>query len=234
MLSTVTVRGIVLISCLVLVAGCASTVNGTGSAGGGPGGGSASTHDFPSDTASGGASAPASASAGGSGASSAPSAPARSRVVRAGDGTTYVVRIWADVKNATCADHAYGRAVITFLKQHPCHGLERLLATTSVNGRTVGFAESSTGFPGPASDPYKYSAEFAKLEKSDGTGSLNDLLREGYRLPVGPTQVPRHEAFTVIGQDDGVTVWDSWYLSGTTPDDDPALIKMCRDLFLRL
>jgi hypothetical protein len=37
----------------------------------------------------------------------------------------------------------------------------------------------------------------------------------------------------VLGQDEGVTIWDVWYLDGPTPDNDKALIKMTEDLFLR-
>lgn len=149
------------------------------------------------------------------------------------DGVTYVIKIWADVSNPTCFDHAYGQAMITFLTQHPCRGLERLLGTTSVNGRPVGFAESVTSFTGTPSDPYADSSTFRQLEEADGTGSINDLLREGYRLPSGPTSVPSSEAFNVVGQDNGVTVWDVWYLNGPTPANDPALVKMTTDIFLQ-
>jgi hypothetical protein len=149
-------------------------------------------------------------------------------------GASYVVQVWADVTDASCADHAYGAKMIAFLREHPCDGLERLLATTTVHGRPVGLAESITAFRGTAKDPYKYTSEFMRLERADGTGSINDLLREGYRLPSGPRHIPAHEAFTVLGQDDGATVWDAWYLDGTTPDNDPPLITMAQDLFLRL
>jgi hypothetical protein len=143
------------------------------------------------------------------------------------------VKIWADVTDETCFDHAYGRPIITFLTEHPCVGLERFLGTTRVNGRPVGFAESATAFHGTAKDPYKWAGEFAKLEEQDGTGSINDLLREGYRLPGGPTSVPSPDAFNVIGQDEGVTVWDVWYLDGPTPYNDAALTKMTEDIFLQ-
>ena len=153
--------------------------------------------------------------------------------MNASDGATYVVKIWADVKDDTCFDHAHGDPIVTFLTKHPCRGLERYLGTTTVNGRPVGFAMSATGFAGTAKDPYKYAGQFAELEQKDGTGSLNDLLMEGYRLPQGPTSIPAGEAFNVVGQDSGVTVWDAWYLSGSTPNNDKALIRMTQDLFLQ-
>ena len=65
-------------------------------------------------------------------------------------------------------------------------------------------------------------------------GSLDDLLREGYRLPSGPSSVPSPDAFNVLGQDNGVTVWDVWYLDGPTPYNDRALIKASEDLFLQV
>jgi hypothetical protein len=102
-----------------------------------------------------------------------------------------------------------------------------------VDGNPVGFAESVTSFAGTASDPYVYSREFTRLENADGTGSISDLLREGYRLPAGPASVPASEAFHVLGQDNGVTVWDAWYLADTTPANDPKLIEMMEDIFLQ-
>jgi hypothetical protein len=136
------------------------------------------------------------------------------------------------VQNATCFDHAYGH-VQTFLTEHPCRGLTRLLATTTVNGRPVGFAQSSTSIPGTGTDIYGNAAHLRQLELADGTGSINDLLREGYRLPEGPTSVPSPDAFNCLGQDTGITVWDVWYLDGPTPANDPALVKMTEDLFLQ-
>jgi len=162
-----------------------------------------------------------------------PSTPVRTATVHATDGVTYVVKIWADVKDDTCFDHAHGDPIVTFLTEHPCRGLERYLATTTVKGRPVGFAMSATGFAGTPADPYKYAGQFTELEQKDGTGSINDLLMEGYRLPEGPTSVPAGEAFNVLGQDSGVTVWDAWYLDGSTPANAPALITMTQDLFLQ-
>ena len=162
----------------------------------------------------------------------APDTPLRTVTVHAGS-RSYVIKIWAQVTDPTCAAHAYGQPVITFLTEHPCHGLTRLLATTTVSGREVGIAQSATGIPGTASDPYKYAAQFAALERSSGTGSINDLLREGYRLPSGPAAIPANEAFNVLSQDAGVTIYDAWYLQGPTPDQDPALMTMTQDIYLQ-
>jgi hypothetical protein len=224
------------------LAGCASTTHGAGSVSGSVSGtprtSAPATPDFPSGSATRTTSPPApstptvtSSEAGPR--HPVPSAPLKTITVRTADSVTYVVKLWADVENDTCFDHAYGSAVVTFLTKHPCTGLRRVLGTTAVKGRGVGFAESATGFHSPGSDPYKWASEFIKLEEQDGTGSINDLLREGYRLPEGPAKIPSSQAFNVIGQDEGVTIWDAWYLDGPTPDNDKALIKMTVDLFLR-
>jgi hypothetical protein len=243
MLSRVTTyRGRVLggLVAVVALAACSTTTSGSGSGGNSPTSGAGSSADFPAESLTAPASTPGVArpteTAPPTSTSTihpAPSAPLRTATVRAGGGTTYVIKIWADVRNATCFDHAYGPPVVTFLTQHPCQGLQRVLGTTTVNGRPVAFAEAALGFNGPPSDPYKYASEFSTLVRKDGTGNVNDLLREGYRLPDGPTSVPYPDAFNCVGQDQGVTVWDAWYLDGPTPNNDKALVRMTTDIFLQ-
>jgi hypothetical protein len=233
--------GAALAAAALLAGACTSTTTGHGTAGAVSPPRTTPTHDFPSTTPV--ATTPATSPVAPTTASSqpstsgtvhpAPATPVRTATVHAADGTTYHVQIWWDVQNDTCFDHAYGQPMITFLTTHPCSGLRRILATTTVNGRPVGFAMSATGFPGTRHNLYGEAGQFARLEEANGTGSLNDLLREGYRLPSGPTSVPSSEAFNVLGQDTGVTVWDAWYLDGPTPTNDPALIKMTQDLFLQ-
>lgn len=216
------------------VAACSSTTSGSGEVAQRV----APTPAFPSSSAA--ASTPAPPVTSGAPATTpaasvhpAPANPLRTVTVHAVDGTTYVVKIWQHVEDPTCFDHAFGTPVITFLTNHPCSGLVRYLATTTVHGRAVGFNESSTGIPGTPANPYKYAAEFVRIENADNTGSINDLLREGYRLPSGPTELPASEAFNVLSQDSGVGIYDAWYLDGGTPSQDPALIKMTRDIFLQ-
>jgi hypothetical protein len=148
-------------------------------------------------------------------------------------GPGYVVKVWAETKVRNCAAHAYG-AVVSFLRTHPCFGLTQLLATTSVDGRPVGFAQRAIGFRGGMNKSYRAAGQFREQVTRSGTGNLNDLLREGYRLPSGPTSVPFPNAFSALGQDNGVTVVEAWYLDGPTPDNDPALVKMAQDIFLRV
>jgi predicted small secreted protein len=221
-----------LAACAVLAA-CSTTTNGSGS-GNATGATGSSTPDFPSTSASGGSSS----SPSGPGSTSSanphpvPSTPVRTVTV-VGSHNTYVVKIWAEVTDPTCFDHAYGTSVITYLTQHPCGGLTRRLATTTVNGRGVGFAQSTLNFKGTAPKVYTTAGDFEQLVTKDGTGNIDDLLRDGYRLPSGPTRVPSPDAFKALGQDGGCTITDAWYLSGSTPNNDPALVTMAQDFFLQ-
>lgn len=145
--------------------------------------------------------------------------------------STYVIKIWAEVRTATCAGHAYGNAVVAYLRKHPCRGLTRQLGTTVVDGRGVGFARSVLGFAGTAPGVYSVAGDFETLVSKDGTGNLADLFRSGYRLPSGPARVPSPDAFNVQGQDAGVIVLDAWYLSGRTPENDPPLTQLGEETF---
>ncbi len=162
----------------------------------------------------------------------APSSPVHVATVHIGT-TTYVISVWSQTTDVNCVAHAYGAPVIAYLTAHPCHGMTRLLATTAVNGKPVGFNQSSISFEGDAPAVYQDAGDFRTLVLQDGTGSLNDLLREGHRLPSGPTAVPSPDAFEALSQDAGVTIYDMWYLSGPTPNNDPALIKMAQDIYLQ-
>jgi hypothetical protein len=162
-----------------------------------------------------------------------PATPLKTATVDA-SGRHYVLKVWADVQDDTCTGHAYGAPMIAFLAEHPCNGLDRRLVTTTVNGQDVGFDIASTSFaPGPQNSPYVNTAAFRTLVRKDGTGNFNDLLREGWRVPGGPTSVPSPDAFVDVGQDNGVSVYDIWYLSGPTPANDPELLRMAQDVYLQ-
>jgi hypothetical protein len=224
-------RIVVAAAALAVLSGCATSTNGTGSRGNAP------TTPAPHSAAPRTASTPAPSTATSATASvsvvPAPSSPVRTATVPAGS-TTYLVKIWTETTNADCAAHAYGAPVISYLQAHPCSGVTRLLATTTVNGKSVGFAQSAIGFKGTAPDVYTTAGRFRSLVTQEGTGNLNDLLREGRRLPSGPTAVPSPDAFSALGQDAGVTIVDAWYLDQPTPDNDPALVKMAHDIFLQI
>jgi hypothetical protein len=231
-------RACSVIAALALASALAACSSDTG----GSGNGRFRASTPPQSSGSGSASAPSSAAAPSSNAtrtsaspttSPVPDKPLRTKAVTASDGTTYVIKVWAEREVKDCAAHAYGDPVIKYLHNHPCFGLQQLLATTTVNGKDVGFAQRSIGFMGDEQASYKASGNFLKLVSKDGTGNLNDLLREGYRLPSGPKSVPFPNAFSALGQDNNVTIIEAWYLKGATPDNDPPLEKMAQDIFLQ-
>jgi hypothetical protein len=161
----------------------------------------------------------------------APSQPVRTVTVDAAD-ASYLVKIWVTVTDTDCAAHAYGQ-VVAYLQQHPCTGMTRLLATTVVNGRPVGFAQTTIGFSGDYPQIYQTAGDFRQLVTADGTGNINDLLREGRRLPTGPTSVPQPNAFAALSQDSAVTIDELWYLDGPTPENDPPLVQLAQDMYLQ-
>lgn len=142
-----------------------------------------------------------------------------------------MIEVWVDVASSTCADHAHGSEVIKYLRAHPCTGLDRVLATTTVDGRSVGFAAASLGFAGKAPASDKLATAFAALLRRNRPDNLTDLLHEGHRLPSGPTALPGTDAFAALAQGSDVSALDAWYLDGPTTNDDPALVAMAEDVY---
>lgn len=147
---------------------------------------------------------------------------------------TYRVRIWARDSSRTCADHAYGVAVVRFLRKHRCRSLHRVLGTTSVKGHSVGFAVSRVTFPGPAVHASNVAGDLQLLLEKPGAGNIVDLLNDGARLPSGPTAVPAGDTSQALFQDNQVTTADAWYLKGATGKDDPNLVEALADLVPQL
>jgi hypothetical protein len=229
----VRVRHVILVALAAgTLSACASNVSGTGT-GAGPrnAGRNSSAASSRAPSASTG-STPGKSSSASSGTHPVPSAPLRTITVPAQGGTTYVVKLWAETEVHDCAAHAYG-PIVRFLRTHPCSGMRQVLATTTVDGRPVAFAQRSIGFRGGVRS-YRVAGRFRELVTQNGTGNLNDLLREGYRLPSGPSSVPFPNAFSALAQDNSVTVVEAWYLDGHTPDNDPPLVRMAQDIFLRV
>ncbi|MGH8960324.1 MAG: hypothetical protein ACRDWT_03825 [Jatrophihabitantaceae bacterium] len=216
-----------------LLTACSTTTTGSGTAPQQPSSGSG--HDFPSG--SGTTPAPAATSATRTSTptgSARPPKPLRTDTVHAADGTSFLVSIWAARTDPTCANHAYGKPVIAFLTAHPCVGLRRLLATTTLDTHAVGLAISELGFKGTDPQVYTTAGNFVTLVKRNGTGNLDDLLRDGSRLPAGPSSVPDPDVTTAQAQDAGVEVVDAWYLDRPTSSSDSKLIAMALSLFLQL
>jgi hypothetical protein len=154
-------------------------------------------------------------------------------VVFHSNGHKYVLKIWAERKHEKCLPHAYGAPVRRFLRHHKCRDLTRYLVTTRVNGRGVGFAQSSLGFTGKTpTQMYRAAGKFRKLVSENGTGNFYSLFHDGASLPRGPQSVPDPDAFNAQAQDAGVTIVDAWWLHGKTARNAKPLERMARDIYL--
>lgn len=162
-----------------------------------------------------------------------PSTPVSTVTVQ-GQHATYTVKIWAVARDRNCAAHAHGAQVTAFLHRHPCAALTRRLATTSVNGRAVGLSQITVRFPGPRRRAYDVASRFERLVHNSSSTGIDDLFRDGYGLPSGPQQVPSPDASDDLVGIGVVSFGEAWYLDGSTPNDDPALISMTEDVFQQL
>jgi serine/threonine-protein kinase len=177
--------------------------------------------------------APGSAS---SGPTAQPSAAGVGRTITATtpSGHTYVATVQAEDVVSNCAAHSYGTPVIDYFRQHPCpRGAGRRLVTIPFEGRTVALSMIEVDAQvGPPGDLYRYAAQLNQLERAAGTGGLDDMLRSGTRPAGWPAAIPPDEAFVVTGEDDTVDIFDAWYLTGPTANQDPTLSQLVNDLFL--
>jgi len=228
------------VALVVTTTACGSTTNGHGAEPTDSAVTTATTHDFPVQSAGPSAlSTTGTPITGGTDRaatpSSAPSLPPPTKTVTV-EGTTTGRRITGDIYAsdtlATCAGHAYGGPMISFLREHDCLGAHRVLSTVVVNGRLAVLSAVDASFRPIGNDPYAATGQFVKLERADDTGSIDDLLREGHPIPGIASRIPAHEVFQVIAQDNSATVLDAWYVTGSTSDDDSALKDLETDVFL--
>lgn len=153
--------------------------------------------------------------------------------VQGTDGTSYKVEVLASDRVTDCSTHSYGAPIIKYFRAHPCLGAARRLFAILINGRIALMSTIAvTCAEGPGSDPYKWASKLDQLERASGTGSVNDLLRDGVRIAGVPDSIPPHEGFGVFAQDTVVVIADAWWHSGTTRDQDQALLTTEQNLFL--
>ena len=153
---------------------------------------------------------------GSSGSSAAPS-PSTSSSPDATLPAGWVKRATDDQTN--CAVHAYGQ-VATFFASSPCSSVHRVLATVTAAGRPAVIASYTVIFTS-ADTAAKYNA----LVASDGTGNINDLLREGVTYPGAPPRLP-NAAFSSKQQGQRVLVAEAGYTTGTSNPTDPVLLQL--------
>jgi hypothetical protein len=105
-------------------------------------------------------------------------APAPARSAPAG----YAVQLTDVITD--CANHSYGRTKRSFTARN-CVTATRSLATGQVNGRQTLFVKSRIEMPSVGA-----AASIKKILDADGTGNLNDLLREGKSFAGAPGRMP--------------------------------------------
>jgi hypothetical protein len=153
--------------------------------------------------------------------------------VHGADGSPYEVEMLASDRVTDCAAHSYGGPIIAYFRAHPCKTATRRLFGILIRGRVAVMSTIVVACAlGPAHDPYRWTGKLDRLERANGTGSMNDLLREGVRIAGVPSAIPAHEAFGVFSQDDVVAIMDAWWTKGHTKDQDHALLAAEQNLFL--
>lgn len=132
-----------------------------------------------------------------------------------------------------CSEHSYGAPIIEYFRAHPCRSATRRLFGILVDGRVAVMSTIVvTCALGPRRDPYRWTGKLYRLERANGTGSVNDLLREGVHISGVASSIPAHEAFGVFAQDDAVAIMDAWWSKGSTQDQDHTLLAAEQNLFL--
>jgi hypothetical protein len=159
----------------------------------------------------------------------APTPPGAVEVVVNGlaTGHLYRVFVWAGDQISSCANHAYGSAVVSYLREHPCRGAWRRLATLELNGREVALSIVTVEeqAPGPKPDTTNLSSVIDRHG-----GGINDLLREGARIPGAQSRVPVDHAYTHGGEDFYATYLYAWYVDGSTRPQAAELVRLEQDL----
>jgi hypothetical protein len=115
-----------------------------------------------------------------------------------------------------CAGHSYGQ-VKTFFGTTPCTSMHRVLATTNQGGRAVVVASSVVTF-----STATQAQQYLTLVTSDGTGNVNDLLREGGSVAGLPKKLPE-AAFESRQDGNRVLVAEAAYTDGKSNATDPGL-----------
>ena len=143
------------------------------------------------------------------------SAPPTASIVKTGAPTGYAVKVTDVITD--CAEHSRGKAKSSF-KAENCLRATRLLATGVVGGRPVLYVVSRIEMA--TSDA---AASVKQVLDGNGTGNLNDLLREGKTYPGAPYEMPI-SGYASVQNGTMVTVAEAGFVDdGRSSSDDPAL-----------
>jgi hypothetical protein len=138
-----------------------------------------------------------------------------------GGGTPAGWQLRAADDQANCAAHSYGQVQVFFART-PCTTVHRSLFSTSRAGRPVVVAASTVRFADSGQ-----AAEYLRLVTSDGTGNVDDLLREGSRYPGSPSKLPP-AAFASRQDGNRVLVAEAAFAEGPSDYSDATLRALAR------
>lgn len=117
-------------------------------------------------------------------------------------GVTFTAQA-ADLQD-TCAGHAYGETA-AWLQSADCTGLSRALYSAQVGGRDVVVSVARVRMPDTAA-----ARDLRGLTDTNGSGNVNDLLREGVRYPGGPDQLRSAEYASAVSGPTVTIVESAW------------------------
>lgn len=119
----------------------------------------------------------------------------------------------------TCAAHAYGQ-VGSSLRANDCTGLSRALYSGQLPGGQIVVSVIRVRMPDTVS-----ARALVALADRNGSGNVNNLLREGVRYPGGPTRIRNEEYASAVSGATVTIVEDSWVdpaAAGSSADLDAA------------
>jgi hypothetical protein len=154
-------------------------------------------------------------------ASSPATGPDSSATAAPGGATPAGWQLRAADDQANCAAHSYGEVQVFFART-PCSAVHRSLFSTTRNGRVVVVAASAVIFASAGQ-----AAEYLRLVTADGTGNINDLLREGSRYPGSPSKLPP-AAFASRQDGPRVLVAEAAFAEGPSDYSDATLQAAAR------
>jgi hypothetical protein len=121
-------------------------------------------------------------------------------------GTEYTVE--AVQVDETCLGHAYGETA-EFFAGADCTGLSRALYSTEIDGEAVVVSVSRVQLPDAAT-----ARDLRALTDRNGSGNVNDLLREGVRYTGSPSELSGAEYASALSGPVVTIVESAWVDEG--------------------
>lgn len=147
-------------------------------------------------------------------------------------GKRYCGLLWTSDVIHNCSKHAHGAQMIAFLKKHKCGPTGRALATVFVRHDAINVSSIETSISGTARNPFGAQLQFTNLVKSPSGGNINDLMREGHRIPGPNGRMSAHAVLGVFAIGENINIIDAWYRDKPTPKNDYNLRLVEADLKL--